>query len=475
LEATHHIEVANMVLRSFLIPLVVLAMSSAAVVQALAPSGAVPELIPVRTDMRALPGELDKTEVLNSNSPEVVQSPGILVSTLSPEGKAFPKAHLDHSFKGVFDIFFHHISKVELNSTATTLYIGVVLYNPGDAPIVIQALQGASYLSQPDAAFIPLAQSLDNADGDVYSGPGDRVMNDVLRGKMQPGLVVAKKIEVPAHASIVLSAVPIPVSGLTPLLNGRSYLVKLKTSGPVQAAVLADYARRDGMTGEIAPTYSDWFALLQNGDLAGPRERPATPVDSTLPIVYGRVAGVGVGAKWTAAPTVVKVGERGTSISFPISSVARGTFGTGQIQSAPLLVREPDTAFAAHGNYGIKYDITLPLENTGKQNVMALLKLQTPIKSDENSNTMQFYKHAPPPRVFFRGTVRISFVDARGVTHQKYTHLTEHQGEQVVPLVAQYLLPKEKRSVRLEFLYPPDATPPQVLTIESVDPDSLLD
>jgi hypothetical protein len=456
-----------MVLRSaFLALLSVLAVSA----QAQPPA---PDVISVRTDMRALPGGLDKVEVLNSNSPEVVQSAGILVSTLSPEDKAFPNAHLDHSFKGTFDIFFHHISKVELNSTETTLYIGVVLHNPGSAPIVVEALQGASYLSQPDAPFLPLATSVDNADGDVYAGPGDRVMNDVLRGRLQPGLVVAKKFEVPPHASVILSSVPIPVSGLTPLINGRSYLVKLKTSGPVQAATLAGFARRDGTSGEIAPSYADWFALLQNGDLAGPRERPATPVDSTAPIVYGRVAGVGVGSKWTATAAPVRV-ERGKSISYPVSSVSRGTFGTGQIQAAPLLVREPDTAFAAHGNYGIKYDITLPLENVGKESLMALVKLQTPLKSDEKSGVIQFLKSSPP-RVFFRGTVRISFVDARGVTHQKYTHLAMRQGEQVVPLVAQYLLPKEKRNVRLEFLYPPDATPPQVLTIDSVDPDSLLD
>jgi hypothetical protein len=96
------------------------------------------------------------------------------------------------------------------------------------------------------------------------------------------------------------------------------------------------------------------------------------------------------------------------------------------------------------------------------------------MKTDDKTGCLQFAK-SPAPRVFFRGTVRVSFTDARGLKHVKYTHLTQRQGEQAVPLAAQLLLPKEKRSVRVEFLYPPDATPPQVLTIESVDPDSLLD
>lgn len=417
-------------------------------------------LTAVQTEMRPLPGALNKVEVLNSNSPEVVQTPGVLVSTLN------------HSFNGRFDIFFHHISKkdpVEANSPP--LYIGVVLHNPGTAPVTVEVLAGASYLSQPDAPFIPLAASTDNPDGDVYAGPGDRVANDILRGKLQDGIVTAKKLEVPAGGDVVLSSLPIPVAGLTPPLNGRSYLVKLRSSGPVQAATL-------GLFSASCPADSDWFTLLKTGFLAGPRETPATPPSSApTPFAYGRVAGISAGDTWTAHPNSLPIAPRGQSISFPISSVERGTFGTGQIQSAPLLAREPETAYAAHGNYGIKYDITLPLENRNKQSAMVLVKLQTPIKSDQKTGTLQFYGSGEtiPPRVFFRGTVRTSFVDAQGQKHEKYTHLSQRQGEPSTPLVAQYLLPKEKRTVRLEFVYPPDATPPQALTIESADPDSLLD
>jgi hypothetical protein len=378
---------------------------------------------------------------------------------------------LDHAFNGPFSIFFHHIAKRDTADLSTsTLYIGVVLHNPNSSPVTVDVLQGASYLSQPDAPFVPLAPSIDNEGGDIYAGPGDRIANDVLRGRLQPGVVTGKKIEVPPRGDVLLSSLPIPVAGLTPPLNGRSYLVKLRSSAPVQAATLAMFA-------DASPPAADWFALLEKGALAGPRERPASVPDSSGPFAYGRVAGVAVGDTWAAIPESLRVPERGKSISFPISSVVRGTFGTGQVQSAPLVARVPDTAYAAHGNYGIKYDITLPLVNSNKQSAMVLLKLQTPVKSDEKTNSLQFYGAGEtiPPRVFFRGTVRVSFVDAQGRKHEKYTHLTERQGEQIVPLVAQYLLPKEKRSVRLEFVYPPDATPPQVLTLESVDPDSLLD
>jgi hypothetical protein len=59
--------------------------------------------------VKPLPGKLDTIPIFNSNSPELVESDGILLSTFPPEGKKTPSAHLNYPFQGRFDIFSHHI------------------------------------------------------------------------------------------------------------------------------------------------------------------------------------------------------------------------------------------------------------------------------------------------------------------------------------------------------------------------------
>ena len=53
-------------------------------------------------EVRALPGELDKFPVFNSNSPEIVKSEGILLSTFPETGKQSPDAHLNYALSGRF-------------------------------------------------------------------------------------------------------------------------------------------------------------------------------------------------------------------------------------------------------------------------------------------------------------------------------------------------------------------------------------
>lgn len=428
--------------------------------------------VDIPTTVRQLPGALDNVQMLNSNSPEVIQTEGILVSTMSPDGKSFPDAHLNHRFLKRFNVFAHHIAKADAAGDLTTLYLGIVLHNPNARTAKVDVVEGASYLSQPDAPFMPLASTIDNAEGSVFAGPGDRVMNDVLRHKLQEA-AFPRSLEVPARTSRLLTALPIPVKELTPPLNGRSLLAALNANSPVQVATLAMFARKNADGTERAPIEEEWVALLNSGQLAGPRDKKASDPNAAGPIIYGRVAGVQQGTTWNSE-IAGSVPELGRSYTFPISSVPAGTFGSQQVQSAKLLKRYPDTAYAAHGNYGVKYDITIPMVNTQKRDLLVLVKLQTPLKKDEKFNCITFNKEQSQ-RVFFRGTIKSSYVDSQKIRHEKYTHLVQRQGEQGVPLVAQYLKPNEKRTVNIEFLYPPDATPPQVLTIESADPDSLLD
>jgi Protein of unknown function (DUF3370) len=422
-------------------------------------------------EIRPLPGQLDSVLVFNSNSPEVVQTEGILLSTFSKTDKAHPEAHLDQPLRGRFDVFAHHISnKVKTPENPRTLYLGILVYNPGTQPVSVDILQAASYLSQPDAPFIPLPPFSDNALGNVFAGPGDRVTDDVLRGLRQSNWPA--KIVIPPGATQMLFNAPIPAQTLTPPINGRSTLTHLRSNGEVRVASLALFAKTDAAGQELVPTLEDWQTLLNTGTLAGPRDKVPTPPGQVGKIVYGRVAGVAKGSRWEAQlidpgkSSRLTIPVLGQAFSYPLSTVERGAFGTGQIQSAPMIVRYPDTAYGAHGNYGIQYSLSLPLYNPTKDSQTVSVRLQTPLKSDEKSAALKF-NSPPPEHVFFRGTVRLRYQDDNGAPQSRYVHLVQFQGQQGEPLVKLDLKAGTSRLVQVDFLYPPDATPPQVLTVQT--------
>ncbi|HAG81926.1 MAG TPA: hypothetical protein DCL61_12355 [Cyanobacteria bacterium UBA12227] len=424
-------------------------------------------------EVRTLPGQLDTIPVFNSNSPELVQTEGILLSTFPPDGKANPNAHLNFPFQGRFDIFAHHVAKPPTPEDLRTLYLGIILHNPGLKPVTIDILQAASYLSQPDAPFIELPPSVDNPAGKVYAGPGSRVMSDILRGYRQDNF--PPQLIIPPNESRMLLNLPIPVRSLDPPLNGRSTLMRLRSDGIVYAASLAQYALIDGDGNEQPPTLEQWQQLLEQGELGTPRDRTPTPPDTTTsPIIYGRVAGVAQGSMWQAELTdssttqFLTIPQPGQAFSYGLSTLPGGRLGTGQSQSARMLVRYPDTAYFAHGNYGVQYSLTLPLVNPTNQTQTVTVTLQTPIKQDQIQEGLRFLE--PPPRqVFFRGTVQIRYKDDTGLPRTRYVHLVQRRGQMSEPLVMLTMPPSDQRLVQVNFLYPPDATPPQVLTITTLE------
>ena len=78
-------------------------------------------------EVRPLMGKLDNVPVFNSNSPEVVQFPGILLSSFPPQDKQTPAAHLDFAFQGRFDIFTHHVSRIREDRDASSLFQGILV------------------------------------------------------------------------------------------------------------------------------------------------------------------------------------------------------------------------------------------------------------------------------------------------------------------------------------------------------------
>jgi Protein of unknown function (DUF3370) len=423
--------------------------------------------------VRALPGQLDDVPVFNSNSPEQVLNAGILLSTFPPAGKATPSAHLNRSFNGRFDVFTHHISGDAKGTDLRTLYLGVIVHNPGQTPVTIDTLQAASYLSQPDAPFIPLPAMVDNPEGKVYAGPGSRAADDLLRGKRQeqfPPLLV-----IPPGESRMLVNLAVPIKTLTPPLNGRSTMMRLRSTGPVYLASLAMFAPDRinilGKTVEGVPSLEEWQTLLQTSALATPRDKVPTPIgQKTGALIYGRVAGVAQGAQWKATvtdpgSTQLTIPAAGAVVSYGLATLHRGTLGTGQNQSAQMLQRYPDTAYEAHGNYAIAYHLSLPLVNGSDRPQTVSLMLESPLKR-EDPKGLHFYDSLPKA-VSFRGTVRLTYTDDQGAPVVRYVHLVQRFGQAGEPLATVTLPAGGRRLVKFELVYPPDATPPQVLTVKT--------
>jgi hypothetical protein len=440
-----------------------------------------------KQDIRGLPGALNNVLVFNSNSPEIIKTEGILLSTFPNKNKDFPSAHLNQALSGRFDLFSHHISRPV--GGARTLYQGVLIYNPTNRPVRVRVLQAGSYLTSPDAPFIDLPSKIEDPNGKIFSGPGSRLTGAILRGETQP--IFRSQIVLLPQQSQMLFSLPITPS------NGRSTFMRLETDGKVYLANLAKYAIAEYPT-MIAnqqrqqlllqnektlalpqpvyrePVLREWISLLVRGQLVRPRDLPPTPVASSTrdTIIYGRVAGVSVGSEWIGRVTdkpgsaLLTIPEEGQAFSYPLSTVDIGTHGTRQVQSAPMLVRYPDTAFRAHGNYGVHYNFTLPLHNNETKNQVVTVRLQTPVKQDQYTDRLFFFSR-PQGQIFFRGVVRATYRDDWGQEKVHYYHLVQHQGQQGEPLIKINLRPGETREVNLDFLYPPDATPPQVLTVKT--------
>jgi Protein of unknown function (DUF3370) len=427
-------------------------------------------------EIRPLPGQLDKVPVFNSNSPEVVMTEGILLSTFPTQGMRNPAAHLNYTFADRFDFFSHHISRAANPSQTRSLFQGVVSYNPGLAPATIEVLQAASYLTRPDALFVDLPSQVEDPVGRVFAGPGSRVINDILRGRRSGSLPTT--LVVPPGEVRLLMNLPIPAGTVTPTSNGRSTLMRLKTNAPVHMANLAMFAPRDQDNKERVPTVEEWVDLLTNGAFAGPRDMaPSSPEDKGDRITYGRVAGIAIGSQWQAKLTDdpksgdLTIPKPGRAFSYGISLLPRGTFGTGQVQSAQLVARYGDTAYLANGNYGIQYSLTLPLYNNTRKNQAVALMLETPIKQDRSKNEVLFFT-PPEPRIFYRGTVRLRYRDDAGATQVRFLHLVQRRGQQGEPLVTLNLPAGTRRNVDVDFLYPPDATPPQLFTVSTLEPQA---
>lgn len=433
------------------------------------PNTPTPEIIVQNYPVRPLPGQLDSIPMFNSNSPEWLKNEGILLSTFSPTGKSSPQAHLNFPLQGRFDLFVHHqtINPPDLK----TFYLGVILQNPGSQPVTIDVLQAASYLTQ-DSPYIKLPYYVENPDNTVYSGPGDRAVHDVLQGKIQADFPA--KLIIPPGQSRMLMNLPMPVRDFEKKQNGRSTLMRLRSSSKVYVASLAMFAKQNSDGTERAPNLTEWQTLLNTGNLATPRDKIPTPPDRVGgQLIYSRVAGVAQGSKWNAVlvdPPNAKdftIPEAGKAVSYVVNTLRGGTLGTNQNQTAKMLVRYPDTAYESHGNYAVEYNINLPLYNPTNQTKTVSLTMETPLKEDRLNRGGLIFRNPSFGFPWFRGSVRLQYKDDRGQQVTRYVHLWQPMGQVLEPLLKLEIPAGDRRNVQLDFIYPPDSTPPHVLTIES--------
>lgn len=418
--------------------------------------------------VRSLPGSLDGVLMVNDNNPELIQDDGVLLSTFSDKDSHALAVELN----GRFDLFSHHVyAGDEEGSLNSTLWLAMLVAPVGDEPVELTLLGGSTSLSQAteddqtQAPFLPLPALMAETTEVVASGPGSRVAGDLLAGRTAQELD-QKRWQLPPGEPSTVMLLPLPVAGLDPLLNGRNLQLRLHSTGPVSVAMLAAHG-----SGTTPPKTSHWLGLLDRGVLST-KEHSPTPRGAEGKIIYSRVSGVQIGSSWRATlsdPGRDVLLAPSEPVSWPISSLERGTLGTQQVQTAELTAAYPNTAWAAHGNYGVEYDLTLPLKNGGSTATTLELSLDSPLKSDEPLGGLRFRETLTGP-VMFRGPVAIRGLDGpRGLPQGRRTvHLVLRQGQPGPALGQLTLEPGEERRVQVRLVYPADATPPQVLTVQPV-------
>jgi hypothetical protein len=421
-----------------------------------------PRAVPLR--VVPLPGGLDGTLVFNSNNPEVVTEPGITLSTWPGAGSG----GLDQAFVGRFAVFSHHIAR-DVRPGARLLRLGLLAHNPLSKPVTVRLLQGASWLSQPDAPFNRLAPLLPDPAGAIWAGPGDRVAVDMLHGRSP---ILPRQWVLPARGTQLLLDLPLPTDvAIPPPVNGRTTMLRLAAGGRVHLSEVAAFAPPDGRGGFGPVPQAAFEAVLRTGRRAGPPEAPATDYQPDKPTPagfrYGRVGGVTAGDAWRGDLTrVVAALGAGERLGVPIASVHLNRLATERSQSAPMRARYPEAAREGHGNYGVTYALDLALHNPDPTPRAYALGLSHPMRVEGPRGAQVAVYIAPPdPAVTFRGPVRVEELGVP-LAAPRFTHVVLRRGQEPPPFEVVAVAGKATRVLRVTLIYPADATPPQLLTVE---------
>ena len=133
---------------------------------------------------------------------------------------------------------------------------------------------------------------------------------------------------------------------------------------------------------------------------AAPTRADSSPDATAGSLIYDRVAGVQAGSRWAAElvdrdAKNLAIPQTGKAISYAITTLRGGTLGTQQVQAGKMLARYPDTAYEAHCNYGVHYNLILPLHNTAQKPQTVAVSLETPLKEDKLSKDGLRFRQPP--------------------------------------------------------------------------------
>jgi hypothetical protein len=308
--------------------------------------------------------------------------------------------------------------------------------------------------------------------GKFFAGPGDRVAGEILRG-LSP--LEPREWSIPPGSNQLLLDFPIPTNvAFPPPINGRTTQLYMHSDAPIYLSEVAVFANGSSPSDFVSPSKEDFQSVLSKNARAGALEAPATPLIEGKEIKkgfrYGRVAGVTRGATWNSnLSSEVAPLAPGETVGFPISAVHLNRLGTQQVQSAPLTSRYPDSAYQGHGNYGVRYEMVLRLENPSPEPRAYALALSHPTQvTSQGAHHVASFRTPPDKAVTFRGLVRVDEWTGTRTLPPRFTHIVLRRGQTLPPFETLAIPAQGRRDLTISLIYPADATPPQLLTIQRI-------
>ena len=422
---------------------------------------------PLRTvsllHFRALPGVLNQVPVFYSNRPELLKTPGEILDSATLSGQ--------NTLSGSFAVFAHHVVE-----TAPFDFSGFrlgLLVRPANATArstnaVTLTLHNAFIArTQPDAPFVPTAPILKQTDSQqIVSGPGDAM----AWAPEKALLTQSPPTSFTFDQEILLTDIEVPTFplglGIIGERNAVSAWLDFSASAPVKMRWVA--LKTPGSMADI----KEYQEAAK--EKAGPAELPATEYDPQGPppggvFRFGRVAGIAQGTAWTGDEVLsaqdLESLERGERLAWPIATTYTKSWA-GQNQSAPLLARQEQSAVESHGNYGLAYRVGYSFSNPTPKPLTLNWRWTQP----SAVKTPGILSYDPKTQIVFRGSVRVKHqCQINGVLKPpdlEVYHLQVQQGHWHVPFYEQALPAHSQCHLTFEWIYPPDAIPPQVLSVE---------
>ena len=324
-------------------------------------SGLLTEPIVPLTQLYDLGGELDNSQLVVSNNPEVVVTDGWL---LRPPTNAQGERTL---IRGTANLYLYHDNR---DALGRDLYLHVLATNPNSTPITVAA-RGNIYTRR----------EYDGYNGRGF-GPSYQVALDWMNNRFTQN-ATATAAASGGYAS--LSVVSFPRSTT---IDGRLeitappegcfvYVVVSTSANPATAVNLSQTKRSEG-------TYTD----LNTGE-----ERNVFFPEE--PNTFGRQAGVYVHSGW-GGETPIQLPEGPGHVGLCLNTTGKFALpGTNQFlqnQCSPAVAVIDESSTFTWGNYGFYYNIVLNLLNDSNRGRNVKVYLAT---NQAGSNAASFFFHAP--------------------------------------------------------------------------------